>query len=72
MAPPAMQNLAGLTGFAASAAAALVLPRRLKTDAGWRSYRSFSVVAGLLMIVSLVGFMSSFPLFRPTQGRSKG
>lgn len=57
-----LHNLAGLTGFAASAAAALVLPRRLKTDARWRSYGSFSVVAGLLMIVFLVGFMQSFGL----------
>ncbi len=60
---PGLHDVAGLTGFAASGAAAVVLSRRLRTDPQWRSYASFSVVAGLLMIVFLGGFMLSFPHF---------
>lgn len=52
-------DLTGLAGFIAIGAAALILPRRLQTDARWQSYRSFSVVSGVGIIVFLAAFLSS-------------
>jgi hypothetical membrane protein len=52
----------GLTGFAYLAGAALILSRRLKADDQWRSYRSYSLVSGLLMIVFLVAFIAASAL----------
>jgi hypothetical membrane protein len=54
-----LHNVFGLTGFVAIIGAALILPRRLKTDSQWQSYRSYSLVTGLLTTVFLVAFIGS-------------
>jgi hypothetical membrane protein len=53
----AMHNLTGLGGFIAACAGIILVRRRMKEDLNWKAYGGYSLVTGIVAVISLIAWI---------------